>query len=59
LAAIELLRLAESHSAVLVTGTAARTGLDRILIGSVSSALAAAAPCAVPAGAALQSRGRS
>src|SRR3954447_9604395 len=38
----ELQRLAERRSAaLLVTGTAARGGLDRILIGSVASELAA------------------
>lgn len=45
---------------LLVTGTAARGGLDRILIGSVSSLLAARAPCpvlAVPLAAALEAAG--
>jgi nucleotide-binding universal stress UspA family protein len=41
-----LLEVASTHGAtVLVTGTAARSGLDRVLIGSVSSELAAHAPC--------------
>ena len=41
-------------------GTAARGGLERLLVGSVSGALAAAAPCplvAVPRGAALDEPG--
>lgn len=50
----------EHHAALLVTGTAARSGLDRILIGSVASELAARAPCpliAVAPGAALEEPG--
>lgn len=45
---------------LLVTGTAARVGLDRILIGSVTSDLAAHSPCpviAVPRAAALEEPG--
>jgi nucleotide-binding universal stress UspA family protein len=43
-----LLTLAAARDAkVLVTGTAARAGLDRVLVGSVSSVLAAGAPCPV------------
>jgi len=57
----ELQRLAsERRAALLVTGTAAREGLDRFLIGSVASDLAAHAPCplvAVPRGAALEEAG--
>jgi len=57
----ELARLAaERRAALLVTGTAARGGLDRIRLGSVSSALAAAAPCplvVVTRAAALQEPG--
>jgi nucleotide-binding universal stress UspA family protein len=57
----ELLRLAAERWAVLlVAGTAARGGLERLLVGSVSGALAAAAPCplvAVPRGAALDEPG--
>jgi nucleotide-binding universal stress UspA family protein len=46
----EILRLtAERRATLLVTGTTARGGLDRVLIGSVSSELAAAAPCPVVA----------
>lgn len=44
----EVLRLAaESLATLLVTGTAGRAGLARLLIGSVASELAAAAPCPV------------
>jgi nucleotide-binding universal stress UspA family protein len=57
----ELLRLAADRWAVvLVAGTAARAGLERMLAGSVSGALAAAAPCpvvAVPRGAAIDEPG--
>jgi nucleotide-binding universal stress UspA family protein len=57
----ELLRLAaERWALALVAGTAARGGLDRVLIGSVAGALAAAAPCplvAVPRGAVLDEPG--
>ena len=57
----ELRRLAAERGAVLlVAGTAARRGLERLLVGSVSGALAAAAPCplvAVPRGAALDEPG--
>jgi nucleotide-binding universal stress UspA family protein len=60
-AVTELRRLAaERWAALVVAGTAARGGLDRVLIGSVSGALAAAAPCplvAVPRGAALEEPG--
>jgi nucleotide-binding universal stress UspA family protein len=43
-----LLDLATARGArLIVTGTAARTGLDRVLIGSVSSEVAARAPCPV------------
>ena len=56
-----LLELAASRGAqLLVTGTAARVGLDRILIGSVTSELAAHSPCpvvAVPRAAALEEPG--
>jgi nucleotide-binding universal stress UspA family protein len=56
-----LLKLAASRGArLLVTGTAARVGLDRILIGSVTSELAAQSPCpviAVPRAAALEEPG--
>ncbi|HET8757459.1 MAG TPA: universal stress protein, partial [Solirubrobacteraceae bacterium] len=44
----------------LVAGTAARGGVERVLLGSVAGALAAAAPCplvAVPRGAALDEPG--
>jgi nucleotide-binding universal stress UspA family protein len=57
----ELLRLAAARWALaLVAGTAARAGLERMLIGSVAGALAAATPCplvAVPRGAALDEPG--
>jgi nucleotide-binding universal stress UspA family protein len=57
----ELLRLAtERWALALVAGTAARGGLERVLVGSVAGALAAAAPCplvAVPRGAALDEAG--
>ncbi len=57
----ELLELAEARWAMLlVAGTAAREGIERVLVGSVSGALAAAAPCpvvAVPRGAALDDPG--
>ena len=57
----ELRRLAVARwAALLVTGTAARGGLDRVLVGSVSGELAAVAPCplvAVPRGAALEEPG--
>ncbi len=56
-----LLELAATRGArLLVTGTAARVGLDRILIGSVTSELAAHSPCpviAVPRAAALEEPG--
>jgi nucleotide-binding universal stress UspA family protein len=56
-----LLELAASRGArLLVTGTAARVGLDRILVGSVTSELAAHSPCpviAVPRAAALEEPG--
>jgi nucleotide-binding universal stress UspA family protein len=56
-----LLELAAGRGArLLVTGTAARVGLDRILIGSVTSDLAAHSPCpviAVPRAAALEEPG--
>jgi nucleotide-binding universal stress UspA family protein len=51
---------AQQGAALLVAGTAARVGLDRMLIGSVSGELAASAPCpvvAVPRGAALEEPG--
>jgi nucleotide-binding universal stress UspA family protein len=57
----ELLDLAEARWArLLVAGTAARAGIERMLVGSVSGALAATAPCpvvAVPRGAALEEPG--
>jgi nucleotide-binding universal stress UspA family protein len=57
----ELLELAEARWAtLLVAGTAARGGIERMLLGSVSGALAQAAPCpviAVQRGAALQEPG--
>jgi nucleotide-binding universal stress UspA family protein len=57
----ELLDLADARWAtLLVAGTAARAGIERVLVGSVSGALAAAAPCplvAVPRGAALEEPG--
>jgi nucleotide-binding universal stress UspA family protein len=57
----EIARLAsERRAALLVAGTAARKGLDRFLVGSVASELAAGAPCplvAVPRGAALEDPG--
>jgi nucleotide-binding universal stress UspA family protein len=57
----ELLDLAEARWAtLLVAGTAARGGIERVLIGSVSGALATAAPCpvvVVARGAALEERG--
>jgi len=57
----ELHRLAsDRRAALLVTGTAALEGLDRFLIGSVASDLAAHAPCplvAVPPGSALEEAG--
>ena len=56
-----LLRLtAERWAAALVAGTAARGRLERVLVGSVSGALAAAAPCplvVVSRGAALDESG--
>jgi nucleotide-binding universal stress UspA family protein len=56
-----LLELAAGRRArLLVTGTAARVGLERILIGSVTSELAAHSPCpviAVPRAAALEEPG--
>jgi nucleotide-binding universal stress UspA family protein len=56
-----LLELAASRGArLIVTGTAARVGLDRILKGSVTGELAAHAPCpviAVPRAAALEEPG--
>ena len=43
-----VLRAVGDHdAALLVTGTAARGGLDRILLGSVASGLAAKSPCPV------------
>jgi nucleotide-binding universal stress UspA family protein len=57
----ELARLAGEHEAqLIVTGTAARGALERLVIGSVTSRLAAHAPCpvvAVPPGAALDGPG--
>lgn len=57
----ELLRLAtEKPAALLVTGTARRAGIDRLLIGSVAGELAARAPCpviVVPQGALLAEPG--
>jgi nucleotide-binding universal stress UspA family protein len=57
----ELLELADEHWAtLLVAGTAARSGIERLLVGSVSGSLAAAAPCplvVVPRGAALEEPG--
>lgn len=57
----ELLRRAGALRArLLVTGTATRTGLERLLIGSVASELAARAPCpvvTVTRGAALEVEG--
>ena len=57
----ELLDLAEARWAtLLVAGTAARQGIERVLVGSVSGSLAAAAPCplvVVPRGAALDEPG--
>ena len=56
-----LLELAATRSArVLVTGTAARVGVERLLIGSVTSELAVHAPCpviAVPRSAGLEEPG--
>jgi len=56
-----LLDAVRRHGAgVVVAGTAARTGLDRVLIGSVASDLAAQAPCpliVVPPGAQLERPG--
>jgi nucleotide-binding universal stress UspA family protein len=56
-----LLELAAGrHGRLLVTGTAARVGLERILAGSVTSELAAHSPCpvvAVPRAAALEEPG--
>jgi nucleotide-binding universal stress UspA family protein len=58
---VELQRLAAKRRAsLLVTGAAAESGLDRILIGSVASKLAAEAPCpliAVARGSALEEPG--
>lgn len=57
----QLLRVADARwAALLVAGTAARAGIERVLIGSVSGELAAAAHCplvAVPRGAALEEPG--
>jgi nucleotide-binding universal stress UspA family protein len=57
----EILDLADARWAMLlVAGTAAREGIERVLVGSVSGTLAATAPCpvvAVPRGAALEERG--
>lgn len=57
----ELARLAGEHEAqLLVTGTAARGALERLVIGSVTTRLAAHAPCpvvAVPPGAVLDEHG--
>ena len=53
-------RVTEARARLLVAGTAARAGLDRLLIGSVTSELAAGAPCpliAVTRGAVLADRG--
>ena len=53
-------RAAHCEAALLVTGTAARHGLQRLLHGSVSGALAGSAPCpvmVVPPGAALREPG--
>jgi nucleotide-binding universal stress UspA family protein len=53
-------RAVESRARLLVTGTAARQGLQRILRGSVSGTLAADAPCpvvVVPPDAALHEPG--
>jgi nucleotide-binding universal stress UspA family protein len=53
-------RAAEDDAALLVCGTAARRGLDHLLEGSVSGALAADAPCpvvVVPPDAALREPG--
>jgi nucleotide-binding universal stress UspA family protein len=53
-------RAAMSGAALLVSGTAARRGLDHLLHGSVSGALAAEAPCpvvVVPPDAALREPG--
>lgn len=55
-----LRRAAELHAGLLVTGTSTRTALDRLLIGSVASDLAARAPCpvvTVTRGATLEERG--
>lgn len=57
----ELLRLAaERWALALVAGTAARGGLERVLVGSVAGALATGSACplvAVPRGAALDEPG--
>ena len=57
----ELLTLAsERRARLLVTGTASRTGISLAMIGSVTSELAAAAPCpvvTVTRGAELEERG--
>lgn len=57
----ELLRRAtETRASLLVTGTATRAALNRVLIGSVASDLAARAPCpvvTVTRGAALEEQG--
>jgi nucleotide-binding universal stress UspA family protein len=53
-------RAADRRAALLVSGTAARRGLDHLLQGSVSGALAADAPCpvaVVPPDAALREPG--
>jgi nucleotide-binding universal stress UspA family protein len=56
-----VLRAVRDHDpSVLVTGTAARGGFDRVLFGSVASELAAKSPCpvaAVPAGVKLRGPG--
>ena len=53
-------RAIDRAAALLVTGTSARRGLQRLLLGSVSGTLAAEAPCpvvVVPPGAALREPG--
>jgi nucleotide-binding universal stress UspA family protein len=56
-----LLELAQARwAALLVAGTAARSGIERVLLGSVSGTLAASAPSpvvVVPRGAALEEPG--
>lgn len=57
----EILALADEHwASLLVAGTAAREGIERMLVGSVSGSLAAGARCpvvVVPRGAALDEPG--